>query len=80
MVKKLKLICNSGIEARELRQKLGLNQKDFWSRISITQSGGSRYESGRNMPAQLLYLLHLVYGTEKQAMAFVEWIRQPSNS
>ena len=35
---------------RDIRKKLGLNQMDFWSRIGVTQSGGSRYESGRNMP------------------------------
>lgn len=37
-------------EPREIRRKLGLNQQQFWSKIGVTQSGGSRYESGRNMP------------------------------
>lgn len=37
------------IDPRALRQKLGLNQAEFWGRISVTQSGGSRYESGRDM-------------------------------
>ena len=27
---------------RDIRKKLGLNQMDFWSRIGVTQSGGSR--------------------------------------
>ena len=35
---------------REIRRKLGLNQQQFWSTLGVTQSGGSRYESGRNMP------------------------------
>ncbi|MDD5175330.1 MAG: transcriptional regulator [Sterolibacterium sp.] len=45
----------------EFRKNLGLNQSDFWSRYGVTQSGGSRYESGRNMPMpmKLLIRLHL---------------------
>ena len=34
---------------------------DFWSRIGVTQSGGSRYESGRNMPKPVRELLRLVH-------------------
>ena len=46
---------------RDIRKKLGLNQMDFWSRIGVTQSGGSRYESGRNMPKPVRELLRLVH-------------------
>jgi predicted transcriptional regulator len=46
---------------RDLRKKLGLNQMDFWSQIGVTQSGGSRYESGRSMPKPVRELLRLVY-------------------
>lgn len=49
------------IEAREIRRKLGLNQQQFWSKIGVTQSGGSRYESGRNMPKPVRELLRLVH-------------------
>ncbi len=49
------------IDAREIRRKMGLNQQQFWSRLGVTQSGGSRYESGRNMPRPVLQLLHLVH-------------------
>ena len=49
------------IEAREIRRKLGLNQQQFWSKIGVTQSGGSRYESGRNMPRPVQALLRLVH-------------------
>jgi DNA-binding transcriptional regulator YiaG len=28
------------------RKKTGINQRDFWARYGVTQSGGSRYESG----------------------------------
>ena len=48
-------------EAREIRGKLGLNQQQFWSKLGVTQSGGSRYESGRNMPRPVYQLLRLVH-------------------
>ena len=46
---------------REIRQKLGLNQNDFWSKVGVTQSGGSRYESGRRMPLPVRELVRLVH-------------------
>jgi transcriptional regulator with XRE-family HTH domain len=49
------------IDARDIRKKLGLNQQQFWSKIGVTQSGGSRYESGRNMPKTVRELLRLVH-------------------
>lgn len=48
-------------EPRVIRRKLGLNQQQFWSKIGVTQSGGSRYESGRNMPKPVRELLRLVH-------------------
>ncbi len=52
---------NESIDAREIRRKLGLNQQQFWGRLGVTQSGGSRYESGRNMPRPVQQLLRLVH-------------------
>jgi len=46
---------------REIRRRLGLNQQEFWTRIGVTQSGGSRYESGRSMPKPVRELLRLVH-------------------
>lgn len=66
----------SGEETRELRKKLGLSQADFWKKLSVTQSGGSRYESGRSIPGPVRLLLHLTYGTDKQAGDLLEWLRQ----
>ncbi len=43
----------------EIRKATGLNQNDFWSRYGVTQSGGSRYESGRSIPMPLRILLQL---------------------
>lgn len=49
------------VDPREIRRKLGLNQQQFWSKIGVTQSGGPRYESGRNMPKPVRELLRLVH-------------------
>lgn len=49
------------INPREIRRKLGLNQDQFWTKIGVTQSGGSRYESGREMPKPVRELLRLVH-------------------
>ncbi len=46
---------------KALRLKLNLNQSDFWGNISVTQSGGSRYEHGCDVPPSTHELLHLVY-------------------
>lgn len=42
------------------RKSLGLNQSLFWKRLGVTQSGGSRYESGRGLPTPTAMLLWLV--------------------
>lgn len=49
------------IDAREIRRKMGINQQQFWSKLGVTQSGGSRYESGRSMPRPVQQLLRLVH-------------------
>lgn len=49
------------IDARKLRNDLGMNQRQFWAPLGVTQSGGSRYESGRNIPKAVLELLRLLY-------------------
>ena len=46
---------------REIRRRLRMNQQEFWSCIGVTQSGGSRYESGRTMPKPVRELLRLVH-------------------
>ena len=58
------------------RQKLGINQTKFWSRVGVTQSGGSRYESSRKIPKPVQRLLVIAYGTEKQSAAAVEALRK----
>lgn len=70
------------IDAREIRKKLGLNQQQFWSKVGVTQSGGSRYESGRNMPRPVRELLRLVHVEQidirrikKEDMEVVEYLK-----
>ena len=50
---------------RRLRRDAGLNQARFWTRLGITQSGGSRYEVGsRRIPLHVALLVTLVYGRD----------------
>lgn len=52
---------------RKIRLSTGRNQQQFWSAVGITQSGGSRYESGRTPPKPVQMLLTIAYAPEKQA-------------
>ena len=52
---------DKSLNPRAIRQRLGLNQQEFWGRIGVTQSGGSRYESGRSMPKPVKELLRVVH-------------------
>jgi transcriptional regulator with XRE-family HTH domain len=72
---KPRYLIESGKEAKLLRSKLGMNQSEFWSRISVTQSGGSHYESGRSLSRPVRLLLLLAYAPEKQAMAMLKELR-----
>lgn len=56
----------TGEDALAMRKKRGLNQGDFWKVVGITQSGGSRYESGRNIPNTVQTLLRIAYGSASQ--------------
>lgn len=50
------------ISPKDLRQANDLNQSEFWEKVGITQSGGSRYENGeRRLPPSLAHILRLTY-------------------
>ncbi len=66
----------TNIQAAKLRNKLGMNQTDFWSRVSVTQTAGSRYESGRAIPSPVRTLLVLTYGTEKESYSLYLRLRK----
>lgn len=74
--KKPSVKFKAGEDVRATRLKRQLNQSEFWSRIDVTQSGGSRYESGRNIPKPVQLLLQLAYGTDKQADELLAWLRK----
>ena len=44
---------------RDIRRKLGLNQHDFWSKVGVTQSGGSRYEQCGDHEIILFYFAQI---------------------
>jgi DNA-binding transcriptional regulator YiaG len=59
----------------DLRASTGLSQKEFWSRIGVTQTTGSRYENGeRRVPRPVQILLDIAYGTSKQRQAVLQSI------
>lgn len=63
----MKQVTVTGAWALKQRHQRKLNQKNFWTPLGITQSGGSRYESGRNIPKPVAKLLIIAYGTDKEA-------------
>jgi hypothetical protein len=46
-------------KVQESRKLSGLNQSIYWARFGVTQSGGSRYESGRHIPKPTSMLMWL---------------------
>lgn len=61
---------------RKIRNAAGLNQKQFWQRVGITQSGGSRYETGRPVPMPVQILVDLAYGSETKFQATLKRLRK----
>lgn len=71
------LDLQSGTNFKAVRDSLGLGQVVFWKRVFVTQSGGSRYEHGRNVPDAVMALLRLVYTSPEDAEAFLTQLRAP---
>ena len=68
----------TGEAALAMRKKLNVNQSEFWSRVGLGQSAGSRYESGRNIPRPVQMLLRIAYGAKTQAAKQLEALRPSS--
>jgi len=49
----------SSEKIREYRKAVQENQTRFWSRFGVTQSRGSRFEMGLEIPAPVSILLNL---------------------
>jgi predicted transcriptional regulator len=58
----------TGKEVRLWRKSLGLRQSDFWGRVFVSQSRGSRHESGERIPRTVECLLRLTYCSENEAL------------
>ena len=71
-----KLIFSSAEEIKAFRHKHGMNQSQFWGRVGVTQSGGSRYESERNIPVPVQLLLHIAYATDDRSHRLVDHLRK----
>lgn len=51
----------TGKDALLLRQGRSMNQAQFWGPLGVTQSGGSRYETGRKLPRTVELLVRMTY-------------------
>ena len=56
-------IRNPCDNVRKTREKLGMNQTDFWKPLGFTQSGGSRKESGQALSESQQLLIEIAMGT-----------------
>lgn len=46
---------------RESRFHARLSQHEYWGRVGVTQTAGSRYENGAHIPLPIVVLAHLIY-------------------
>jgi DNA-binding transcriptional regulator YiaG len=65
----------TGTEAKATRAKLKMTQTPFWNRVGITQSAGSRYETGRGIPEPVQKLLSIAYGKPNVSAKIVKDLR-----
>ena len=71
----MKIKRYTGEEARRLRKKRDMNQHEFWEYFETTQSGGSRYESGRDIPEPVQVLLNIAFGSATKSAEIVDKLR-----
>ena len=64
----------------KVRDDQRCNQKDFWNRYGVTQSGGSRYENMRRipLPTSMLMVLHETGVVTDEQLAAAQAIVQAS--
>ena len=67
-----------GEDVTALRKRLKMTQREFWNRIGMSPSGGSRYELGnRAIPKTLQMLITLAYS--RNPMPFLNQLRKLAN-
>lgn len=54
----------TGLELLAVRKSGRKTQSEFWGKLGVTQSGASRYESGRNVPKPLRIAAGFTYSAE----------------
>lgn len=64
------------MDAKKLRESKDLDQTAFWGRVSVRQSAGSRYETGRRIPKPIQILLSIAYGNLREARRTVDALRK----
>ena len=71
---------SSTAEIYQYRVQMGLRQDQFWARVGVTQSVGSRYESGDHaIPLPVQILLTIAYGEPPQSDAMTAAVRSWKN-
>src|SRR5205085_8749324 len=68
------------MNVKRVRKESRLSQEEFWGRIGVSQSGGSRYECGRSVPEPVRILLTLAYGSERERQAALHALTGHSRS
>lgn len=66
-----------------LRRARGISQTEFWSKVGVSQSCGSRFENGRRMPTPIGRLIDIIYvrsidtsKVNREDMAIIEYLQQ----
>ena len=70
-----KLKTYTAAEVVALRAKHNLSQTKFWGSVGVGQSTGSHYEAGRRIPRPVQLLIGFAYGSQSEAAAIVERLR-----
>ncbi|NML24348.1 helix-turn-helix domain-containing protein [Zoogloea sp. G-4-1-14] len=66
---------SAGRDLAAQRTALGLTQTVFWGAIGVSQSGGARYEQGRDVPPSAVVALRVVFWPEAKALRHIEKLR-----
>ncbi len=69
--------ASSGRAICELRVHKGISQAEFWGRVGVLQSAGSRYESGHSIPKPVQILLRLSHVPEAALIAVLAELQAP---
>lgn len=63
------------INYRKHREQLGLTQAEYWGRIGLQQSTGSRYEGGRKPHGSTVLLHQISFGDVDDAARVIVRVR-----